>query len=132
MEGKAEEMRKSPQGIHADKNYTRWMALFEDQAKRYREEAANIETRFADSTDAEGTDVGDHTEEAASMRAPALEEEATDLEPPYLEPEYASKRRGESPSQPDPALAIARERYARGELSREDFLQLRDDLKTQP
>lgn len=40
-------------------------------------------------------------------------------------------RRGGGPAS-DHSLAIARERYARGELNREEFERLREDLSKQP
>jgi putative membrane protein len=42
---------------------------------------------------------------------------------------WFSRRAGTGPAGGDSAQAILRERYARGELSREEFVRLRDELR---
>jgi len=42
---------------------------------------------------------------------------------------YLSRRGGEGGPRRDPALDALRTRYAKGELSREEFLRMKDDLK---
>jgi hypothetical protein len=63
---------------------------------------------------------GDHAPHAAS-RAEAPSAEATTINEPRAD-------RASGSTVIDPAQAIARERYARGEITRDEFLTIRDDL----
>jgi hypothetical protein len=104
-------MRNSPAAARdSEANYHGWIYLFEEEAVRYRRRAAEIDPEHL-SGPSRKKDTEEPSEPSTPERGGA--ESVSDLPPG---------------TDSDAALVIARERYARGEIDRDQFLQLKEDL----
>jgi hypothetical protein len=109
-------MRASPAGIHADANYQKWILIFENEVKHCEQLLKELESVDED-LEPMGEAPGDDDYSTAES-----DDSPSSVEPP--------PRRDSSLQIEDQALSIVRERYARGEITRDEFLQIQEDLRS--